>query len=1202
VKKGRGSVRVQLSADRFIPEKASEYKWITSDYSPWVKADTVNAVNINKYDYYDGEYFDNDFEFKLNEKGEYILKVPYKDYDKSDLKTISRAVIKVSLKDESDKTITKEEKIMIPSEVPIIYGKLSKAIGNKNGKNILSLFTGRNDEVGVQTSGEVKFIKVGNNAEAETVMKMAFDTDKKGYGSVAFMLNQSGKYFIEISSDNSLPVKVPYIVIGDDATPLTDEGLKIIPTTHIVEDELELTFVTKAKSGFCYYQDYQLGRFKAVRIKNYYARVSLDLADFEEPHGIVRAFTIANGKFYKDEIEFYKPPESIELQALAKLDKEAYSPKEKATVKIKISDETGKPVKGNVVVAIYDRALENVDHARAQQSLSKLWSYKKPNYYRIGKSTLRQSYKPYSLDSMYQFEEIFSKYRLVDTRKLILSSGFYHDKFSGEGYGYGYGGAGGTLFDIGGADPFAVGGAAGELPQIQNAKPIVSLRDDFKALLSWHPDLVTDENGEVEVPIAFADNLTEWRIAVWAIDDRSRFGHVMTQVTVTQDLISRPVLPRYLIDKDEARLSSITHNYTDLPEVTASMKLLSDHLTTESKLSRSVSVENGGESLQHWQVKASAPGKITLQFPSEIKGFTDTPQKDLEIYPYGIERRDSASFDLSAQKSKSYEINTLKLPNEIAKGQNSLSVTYSPSIQGALYESIPFLFNYEHGCAEQTTNRFVSAALAHQLLKSRSSEQEAVTSFLAEGIMADPIPIPSTKDITNKLKASITKLKSMQNYNGGWAWFGRDDVNDEITNIVLYGLLRVKESGFEQYCDAQSKTTLRSCLRKGVRYLQMELRDIKDVDAIEVDGIYTSSLLNITKYRSLEGDAPSKQESELFDHLYTNRSKLSLKELSQLSLTAKINDKDVQWSQLLNDIQDLYKKANDVSIEAQAWILKVYLAHDPNSLECQKLARHLLSIRTNGSHWKSTIDTAACIDALSGLAAIQKDKFDGQDLSISLNEKIIVTLSGKQLQRSNNPVRITIANDHLSKGKLALKFSSEGELAGFGSAALSYFWQPEKFIPKEAQLRVTREYFLEKRTKNKEWNESDPFLQEYNYEYLPLESGDAVKVGDIVSVKVTIINPDAVKYLHIIDPKPAGLVTIDKLAQYIGEHSEYYRDPQLTSSNLYTDCSNEKDHSASYRLRAETVGTFTALPAQISAMYDPDINNHSESFVIRVED
>ena len=99
----------------------------------------------------------------------------------------------------------------------------------------------------------------------------------------------------------------------------------------------------------------------------------------------------------------------VELKALAKLDKEAYSPKEKATVKIKISDEAGKPVKGNVVVAIYDRALENVNHARAQQSLSKLWSYKKPNYYRVGKSTLWQSYKPYFPDSKYQFEEIFSE-------------------------------------------------------------------------------------------------------------------------------------------------------------------------------------------------------------------------------------------------------------------------------------------------------------------------------------------------------------------------------------------------------------------------------------------------------------------------------------------------------------------------------------------------------------------------------------------------------------------------------------------------------------------------------------------------------------------------------------------------------------------------------------------------------------------------
>ena len=43
-------------------------------------------------------------------------------------------------------------------------------------------------------------------------------------------------------------------------------------------------------------------------------------------------------------------------------------------------------------------------------------------------------------------------------------------------------------------------------------------------------------------------------------------------------------------------------------------------------------------------------------------------------------------------------------------------------------------------------------------------------------------------------------------------------------------------------------------------------------------------------------------------------------------------------------------------------------------------------------------------------------------------------------------------------------------------------------------------------------------------------------------------------------------------------------------------------HSVSYRLRAEIPGRFSALTAQASAMYTPELRGNSREFKVRVED
>jgi len=840
-----------------------------------------------------------------------------------------------------------------------------------------------------------------------------------------------------------------------------------------------------------------------------------------------------------------------------------------------------------IVVAVYDKALEYVDHANAQQSLSRLWRH-------------QHSIAPFSTSSLWQNEESFYHYYKHRLKPLIssdtfflrssyiISSGLYNDREIISFYARS---ASGRAFSFFGA-------AEGEANSnnhlgAEGSASFNSIRSDFKSLLAWYPNLTSNSKGEVEIPIKFADNLTEWRVAVWAIDEQSRFGHTQTEITVSQDIISRPVLPRYLTTNDRARVSSITHNYTNKEQPTqTSFNPLTNHLTTTDSLSRSVVLNpKNGESIQHWNVIATKSGKTQLQFPSSIEDFTDTPQKDLTILPYGVQRQDSVSFDLNALNSKSFKTDTLALPELVAEEQSKLSIRYSPSVQASLSESIPYLFDFEHGCAEQTVNRFVPAALCHQLLQSTPKKSVKLTNFLLDNITIETPQVIETKDIALKLKSSIFKLRNLQTNEGGWSWFGQLNTNDNITNIVLYGLIRVKESDFEDHCDNKSTKLLNQCIDDGVNYLEASVNKFlkRPLTVERLEDSYSLVLLNLTKAKLLSNKnidwKDYKQENQLFDFIYEHRSALPLKSLSQLAIVAKLRGNDHASKQLFEDVRSM---RTEISIEnnlAHAWALKAYLTYQPDHVDCLKIAKQLLNNRTNGSHWSHTIDTSACVDALASYATIQKEKLTDKDIDIILNKKKIATLSGAAVKQLNTPLTIQIGYQNITRDTLSIVFNSKQNLSGFGSATLSYLWQPKKFTPKESPLKVKREYFLVKKNNQKQ----------------PLKSGDKVKVGDTLSVKITVINPEKNKYLHIKVPKPAGLVHVDKISGYIGNNFQYYRDPQLTHSNLYTSNTFKKNHSAAlYTLKAETVGVFTALPAEITAMYKPEINNHTESFILEI--
>ena len=1207
VSKGQVSYSISTYKITNIPQKTINTPWSTNpwsinQYTPWYHFE--NKVT----DQYDQRLPIIDKDLILNKDGSGIIRIPYDKYKLADSPLGIKFYIEASFTDQSNRQITEHHSFTLPGKESITYAKLDQQFGKPNKENTLTISTERANKKSIANHGTIKILKlkqaspplkIGENpdkSQITIISEIPFKSDKTGLTTASISLKSAGNYIISIIANNAQPVHIPYCVVAKAKKALSHKGIQILAQSRIgTGEDINIELVSKIKNGTCFYQDTQLGDFIPIDIRNYHANLTLSADDIIAPNSYLRVFMVHHAKLYTDQLELSFPPEEVKLTTSASVPKQQYKPQEKATITVKVKDSSGAPVSGNVIVAIYDKALEYVDHAKAQQSLSTLWDH--THFIRpFSESSLWQNEISHNKNDNHIFSALVNKYSLSTRRGELISQRSFDDSYYDLHGQPDRAGGGATFFSMGygGSDPFSDSGSDHDSTLVITTPEEAfknNIRADFRSLLAWHPNLTTNANGEVAIPIQFADNLTEWRVLVWAIDEKSRYGHNQSEILVSQDLVSRPVLPRYLTERDTARISSIVHNYTDKPQdLTTSFKLIGDQLTTKDKLDITTQLKaNNGESLQHWNVLAAQSGITKLQFPASIATFTDTPEKELEILPYGMLQHESTSFDLSSLKTKSYTSQRLNIPKLIDPLHNEINITYSPSIQAALQQSIPYLFNYEHGCAEQTTNRFVSAALCHQLLNRTPASQMKLTSFLADGVSITSPPALKASDITQRLKQSVNKLSSMQGYNA-FSWFPGGEDNEEITNIVAYGLVRVMESGFIKNCDPQTKRKLIKITSNALNYLGKHIEGLNKgtLTNNDIESYHPFMLLTLTKARLLDEKLTRRSKTEheeaLFDFLFLNRSELSLKSLSQLALVAKYRELNTQWEILLSDVKTLHQEATAPSNEALAWVLKVHLAHDSSSNICLKLGKLILKNRDNGIYWKSTIDTAACIDALAALASSQKDNLSTEDITISLNGNKLATLSGAVMSQNPTSITLTAENSLINGNQQSVSFQSRKNLSGFGTAKISYFWQADKFTPKEKPLKIKRAYFLnQEKGKNKR-----------------LKSGDKIKVGDIINVQLTIINPDDAEYLHIKDPKPAGLVTIQKIGKHIGKHSEYYREPRLTYSNLYTDYTYEDGHIASYQLRAETVGTFTALPAEISAMYEPEKNNHTDSFVIEV--
>ncbi len=692
-------------------------------------------------------------------------------------------------------------------------------------------------------------------------------------------------------------------------------------------------------------------------------------------------------------------------------------------------------------------------------------------------------------------------------------------------------------------------------------------RSNFPDTAAWVPVLQTDWKGEATVTFAMPDSLTRWRLTAKATTADTQVGETAITVTTYQPIVVRPLLPRTLTEGDQFELSALVYNYSDLSQ-TLTVKLdTGDLITSTSPLAQTLTLYAGKQTVVGWVATAAHAGEASLTtsaFTSNEE-YGDAVRLPLIIQPLTIPE---VTTDVG-QFTGSYD-STFTLPAG-ASEQSTVRIEISRSIAGSLMTGLEYLTGFPYGCVEQTMSKALPNAVVgrafHQLGLGNPTLQA---------------------DLPPKVNASIQRLYGYQHNDGGWGWWYDDASDDYQTAWVIFGLSMTAEAGYE--VDS-------GVIKRGAEWLDSRLTSMDK--RTRAFALYSLALAG---YGNLGATQALARQADTLDAFSQAALALALHKqgaigearqvLALLEKSAVIKDGKVYWDTNTDD-GHYYQKTMASSTRSTALALSAFVAIDPGNSLQPGIVRYLMSKRQQFG-WGTTNETSFTIIGLTDHLLAQQAATEDTVYTVELNGQTVAAGTLGQGEPAAT-LELPFNQLHIGGNSLRLTQSGGGQLYYVVSNRV-YVSQPQ--VQAAGNVKVTRIYFDGKTNR--------------------VLTGP-VTAGQLVRVSVTVELLDDGFYILLEDKLPGGFEALNEAlntSSHDGLISEYdfeygsifnwqrygYNNKEVHGDHVsffITELAKGK-RTFSYFVRAVQAGTFVAMPAELTAMYDSTVWGRSASSQLEV--
>ncbi len=706
--------------------------------------------------------------------------------------------------------------------------------------------------------------------------------------------------------------------------------------------------------------------------------------------------------------------------------------------------------------------------------------------------------------------------------------------------------------------------------------PEMDVRSDFRDSALWRCAVLTNDNGESTIQVPLPDDITAWHSRVWAVDEVNAVGQGEAGFIARKDIFTRLIMPRFLVIGDQARIMAVVHNSTEIQNIQAELSSPDGKLNLLNSKPWQLKTENG-QAQAYWPVKAIESGRAKVLAKAMVGSRGDAVQMELPVLDYGLPQLWSRSGKIENTNTESVFV-PLDFPQQVAPGSAAVEIKLTTSPASSVLELLPYLITNDRKDLYALTGRL------HALIAAQRFVRFNIETGLIHKIPAEYAMIYDEAEANRLMLETLKRFTAYQNPDGGWGWFyGYYEVSSaDTTAHAVSALAAARKAGFK--IDEAS-------MEQGLTWLKaFSLRDRDKMDP------NTAAAVNYAFH------AAGRADKVFSDFIYEQRARLSQYHLALLGLSTTGAQQQMvlrnlqqfltenpanETARISVDARQVWRSGGAGELETNAAYLRLLLQTDPESPETAKVVKYLVENRFHSMQDTAVRENAACVEALNGyLAAVPPGKITAK-VDIKLDGQLVdkVTLDSNIMLPPQN---IKIGSDRLKERRHSLEFKRSGEGPVYFTANLSCYNQDKNIGEKGGDLQVKRLYWLlvpEGR---------DQFKR------TPLNSGDKLKPGDLVETELILNTAYDFQYLMIEDRRPAGLEPVNPISGYSYSYAGTYIETRSTATRFYIKRSGIGSSTWNYRMRAETDGVFTALPATAVTLYTPGVQGNSTEHEFKV--
>ncbi|WP_281231826.1 carboxypeptidase-like regulatory domain-containing protein [Flavobacterium gelatinilyticum] len=780
----------------------------------------------------------------------------------------------------------------------------------------------------------------------------------------------------------------------------------------------------------------------------------------------------------------------------------------------------------------------------------------------------------------------------------------------------------------------------------------VKARKNLSETAFFFPDLRTDAKGKVSFNFTSPESLTAWKLRLLAHNKDAVSGYLEKSVITQKEIMVMPNLPRFLREKDTIVISAKISNVTAEAKTGIASLQFFDAVTMEpidAKMLNAQNIKNFtipayGNTIANWKITIPE-GLQGVQYKIAAKAgnFSDGEESIIPVLTNTMLVTESIPVWVRENSAKEYTFENLKNNTSTTLRNHLFTFEYTSNPTWLAIQSLPYLMEYEHECAEQTFARFYANALATEIISNNPKIAAVFEEWRKKGKPASKLEeneelkslilaeTPWIQDAQNedekkknlsllfdleKMKSSqesiFEKLKQKQKPSGGFSWFDGSDESEYITRHILAGLghlERLSKNTNNSKIEEIAKTGIPFIDRKFLEYHQARTRDLKASEKLiwfnpysDLHYLYTRSFY-LEKY-------PLSDTLKKATKLYLETAKkdwlnYSIYEKGLAALTLnRFGEKDsakkilesLKETSSNNEDWGMYWIANKAGwywyqapIETQALLIEAFaeINNDTKSVDAMKV---WLLKNKQTKNWPTTKSTTEAVYALlmqgTGWLSIKDNTI------IKLGDEKIMTkkLSENEKEAETGYIKLNWKADEIKKEMASIKIENKSKVPGYGGVYWQYFEDLEKIKNDSGSgLNLSKELYLKKNTL--EGNQLEK-----------ITAKNHLKTGDLVTVRLIITAREDVEYIHLKDMRASCFEPVNVLSEYkYKDGLGYYMSTKDAATHFFFDRIKKGTYILEYDIRVNNSGEFSNGITTIQSMYAPEFASHTKGIRVTVD-